>query len=220
MNKKNQIKISLFCFIAIYSFSCGDFQINKSIEIADGEKHKDDITTVNGSITIGNNCEILGSCQSINGGIEIGKGSIVRNINTVNGSILIEKDVRVNGDLHSINGSITIKSGTVVTQNVDVINQFIRIDGSNIGGNITIDNGDVFLGAQTEVEGSILVSTERMIEIEGSKRRSVLIEISDGSVVKGNIEVGDETLEAKVFLRNGGKVLGNITNAEIIDENN
>ena len=59
-----------------------------------------------------------------------------------------------------------------------------------------------------------------MIEIEGSKRRSVLIEISDGAVVKGNIKVGDETLEAKVVLRDGGKVLGDITNAELIDKNN
>jgi hypothetical protein len=220
MNKKNQLKFSLFCLFIIYSFSCGDIQLNKSVEIADGAKHKDDITTVNGSITIGKNCEIKGSCQSINGAIEIGEGSIVSDISSVNGGISIERNVRVNGDLHSINGSLTIKSGTVVTQNIDVINQFIRIDGSEIGGDITIDNGDIFLGTKTTVEGNIFVSTERMIEIEGSKRRSVLIEISDGSVVKGNIKVGDETLEAKVMLRDGGKVLGSVTNAEVIDQNN
>lgn len=76
------------------------------------------------------------------------------------------------------------------------------------------------MGTKTTVEGDILISTERMIEIEGSKRRSVLIEIFGGSVVKGNIEVGDETLEARVMLRDGGRVLGEVKNAEVIDQNN
>ena len=220
MHRKNHVYISFFYLLIICLFSSCDIQVNKSIEIADGEKYHDDIMTVNGSITVGKNCEILGSCQSINGGIEIGEGSIVRDVSSVNGNISIEKNVRVNGELNSINGSLTIKSGTVVTQNIDVINQFIRINGSEIGGNITIDNGDVLLGTKTTVEGDILISTERMIEIEGSKRRSVLIEIFDGSVVKGNIEVGDETLEARVMLRDGGRVLGDVKNAEVIDQNN
>ena len=140
MHRKNVLHLSLYYLLISCLLSCGDIQLNKSIEIADGAKHEDDITTVNGSITVGKNCEIKGSCQSINGGIEVGEGSIVSDISSVNGGISIEKNVRVNGEINSINGSLTIKSGTVVTQNIDVINQFIRINGSEIGGNITIDN--------------------------------------------------------------------------------
>lgn len=91
MHRKNPVYLSLFYLLIICLFFSCDIQVNKSIQIADGEKHHDDIMTVNGSITVGKNCEILGSCQSINGGIEIGEGSIVSDVSSVNGNISIRK---------------------------------------------------------------------------------------------------------------------------------
>lgn len=207
--------VLLFSLLLLFGYAC-NVEVNQSVRIDDGTKHRDDITTVNGSITIGKDCEVLGLCRSINGNIRVGEGSTVRDIQSVNGKISIAENVRVDGDLSAINGGVTIKSGVVVTHDIDVINQHIRIEGSEIGGNISIQNGDVFLRDKTTLEGNILVDAEGLFESEGSRRRTVLIEISGGSVVKGNIEVGDQRLEVKVRLRDGGKVLGEVINAEIL----
>ena len=207
--------VLLFSLLILFGYAC-NVEVNQSVRIDDGTKHRDDITTVNGSITIGKDCEVLGLCRSINGNIRVGEGSTVRDIQSVNGKISIAENVRVDGELGAINGGVTIKSGVVVTHDIDVINQHIRIEGSEIGGNISIQNGDVFLRDKTTLEGNILVDAEGLFESEGSRRRTVLIEISGGSVVKGNIEVGDQRLEVKVRLRDGGKVLGEVINAEIL----
>ena len=207
--------VLLFSLIFLFSYAC-NVEVNQNVRIDDGTKHTDDITTVNGSITIGKDCEVLGSCRSINGNIRVGEGSIVRDLQSVNGKISIAGNTRVDGGVSTINGGVTIKSGVVVTHDIDVINQHIRIEGAEIGGNISIQNGDVFLRDKTTVEGNILVDTEGLFESEGSRRRTVLIEISGGSVVKGDIEVGDKSLEVKVRLRDGGKVLGEVINAEIL----
>ncbi len=207
--------VHLFSLIFLLGYAC-NVELNQSVRIDDGTKHRDDITTVNGSITIGKDCEVLGLCRSINGNIRVGEGSIVSDLQSVNGKIAIAENVRVDGNIGAINGGVTIKSGVVVAHDIDVINQHIRIEGAEIGGNISIQNGDVFLRDKTILEGSILVDAEGLFESEGSRRRTVLIEISGGSVVKGNIEVGDQNIEVKVRLRDGGKVLGEVINAEIL----
>ncbi len=212
------IRFSFYILLILSFVACGNIEVNQNIEIADGKRHKDDITTVNGSITIGKDCEILGSCQSINGNIEIGSRSVVQDVSSVNGRILIGKDVRVRGDVNSINGELTIKSGSVISRSIDVLNQNIKITGSEVGGDISIKNGDIFLREKTTVNGSILVNTESILEIEGSQRQSAIVEISGGSVVKGDIDVGDRAIEVKVRLIDGGKVLGEVLNAEIIDK--
>ena len=211
------LRLTLYVAFTISLVACGNIELNRNIEIADGTRHKDDITAVNGSITVGKDCEIQGSCQSINGNVEIGAGSVVRDVSSVNGRIFIDKDVRVKGDVNSINGELTIKSGSVISRSIDVLNQNIKISGTEVGGDITIKNGDIILRDQTTVNGNIFINTESILEIEGSQRQSAIVEISGGSVVKGDIDVGDRSIEVKVRLVDGGKVLGDVLNAEIID---
>ena len=89
--------VLLFSLLLLFGYAC-NVEVNQSVRIDDGTKHRDDITTVNGSITIGKDCEVLGLCRSINGNIRVGEGSTVRDIQSVNGKILDAADISENNE--------------------------------------------------------------------------------------------------------------------------
>lgn len=193
-------------------------EVNKSIDLADGEKHRGDITTVNGSITTGKECIITGDCSAINGMISIGDGSQVKSLQTVNGPIEVGQKVIVKGDLGAINGGINVESGTEVFGDIGMINGRIDISNTVVKRDLSIKNGDIFIRNGSTVEGDILVEAEGLIDTEGSKRRTVTIRVTEDSRVLGDIEVGDTSIQAVLYLKTGGKVMGEITNMEVIEE--
>ena len=115
--------------------------VNGSIHVGDGA-HSTSATTVNGSIHIGAN-GVLESLDTVNGGIHIGAGTkIARTVEAVNGSIALTAGADVGGKVSNVNGSITLVA-------------------AHVGGGIETTSGDIDIGANSRVEGGVLVNADR-----------------------------------------------------------
>ena len=65
------------------------------------------------------------------------------------------------------------------------------------------------------MDGNIIIEEEWG---DSERRKRLDISISNNSLVKGDIIVENDDIIVKVYLSEGGKVLGRIKNAEIIEE--
>jgi cytoskeletal protein CcmA (bactofilin family) len=87
--------------------------VNGGLRLADGVKASD-LTTVNGSINVGENGVIDGDVSAVNGRISIGNGSTVsEDVGNVNGQIGLA-GAQIEGDLSTDNGDIELSDGAVV----------------------------------------------------------------------------------------------------------
>ncbi|MFC1493519.1 hypothetical protein ACFL6O_06110 [candidate division KSB1 bacterium] len=188
--------------------------INRTIYIDDGEKVRGSQNTVNGSIIIGSDCEVGGDCRSVNGDIEVGENSNVRSLQAVNGRIRLEKDVTVRGDIEAINMRILCSPGVKIEGEVYSVNGKIDLDNTTVSKNVSTYNGDIILSGRSRINGDIIIRRNRG---EHQHRRSLTIEIADGSVVEGDVIVRDRDIEVTVYLMNGGKVEGKIVDAEVVE---
>jgi len=98
-------------------FGC-NLTVNQSIRVKDGEIRNTGLTTVNGNIDVGRECEIHGTCRAVNGSIEIGANSIVEDLQSVNGRIDVEENVHVRGNIASVNGSVYCKTGSKIDEEI------------------------------------------------------------------------------------------------------
>ena len=80
--------------------------VNKSIKIAAGTEASG-ATSVNGSISVGENAVVTGNVKTVNGTIRIDAGASVRKVSTVNGGVRLARKV-VSESLGTVNGSIKV----------------------------------------------------------------------------------------------------------------
>ena len=204
----------LFLITLFFAPACR-FGVNKTIYVEDGKTRNGSLNSVNGGIIIGEQCVVRGSSRSVNGRIEVGRESEVEDLQTVNGKIRIARDVKIDGDIESVNGSIRCGAGVNVDGRITAINGRIELDHTTVERDIHTTNGDITLEDNTKVKGDIVV--------EGKKGRGrgyhrLDIKISGDSVVEGRIIVKDRRRDVRVYLSNGGRVLGEVENAEVINE--
>lgn len=184
--------------------------MNRSITIGDGME-TDGRSTVNGSISIGADCIIDGSLDTVNGTIRVDENTTVKDVETVNGSIRLAsgvstKDVgsvngsirlgervTVAGEVTVVNGKISLGKGTKVAHEVSNVNGEITLDGADVAHDLSTVNGDVTLTDGAVVRGDLIV--EKPGGWNNSKNREPIIIIGPGSSVLGNI-----VLERKVEL--------------------
>lgn len=203
-----------FVFVALIFAGC-NFEVNKSIEIGNDEHVQKNLFTVNGSIRIGKRCQVKGDCRVVNGSITINDDSQARDLNSINGKISLGKKVTIRGDAVTINGAISSEPGTVISGDVSSINGEVDLHGTEVGKDIITKSGDVILRNKSIVRGDIRVDKSGMIN-DNSSRLYVNIRLTDDSVVEGDIIVEEKDREVTVDLRGGGKVLGEIRNAEVL----
>ena len=148
MIMKSQGKLMQNCitgFITALIFIAGcDVEVNKPIRVKDGESRDHDLVTVNGSIIIGRDCHIDGTCRTVNGGIEVGKSSHISDLHSINGNIYIEQDVIIQHDVETINGTVRILTGTEIGQDVITVNGRLELSGVTVGRDIASQAGDIF----------------------------------------------------------------------------
>jgi len=72
----------------------------------------------------------------------------------------------------------------------------------------------VTLANNSRVAGDIVIKGK---STRFAKKKALEITVSEGSVVEGAIIVRDEKRKVTVILSGGGKVMGEITNAEVIE---
>lgn len=201
-------------FLSLIILSGCNLSVNKSIVIDDGDKVHGSRNTVNGNIYVGSDCRIDGDLRSVNGGIEIGSHSKVQDLQAVNGRIEVGRETMVRGSIESVNGSVTCDRGVEIQGRLTTVNGNIDLENTIVEHDIKTYNGDITLSDESIVRGDIIIKRSK-----GSSRRHRLlkIEITNGSVVEGDIIVGDRWLDVKVYLSDGGKVRGRVRDADVIE---
>jgi len=210
MKQKNLTIMGLLLVTVLLGTGAG---INESIRVGAGEVRDKDLSTVNGSINIGDDAQINGECSTVNGSIKVGSDAMVENLATVNGGIHVGVGTVVDKDVTVVNGSITMDSGSQAGE-VSNINGRIKLHGAQVAGDISTVNGDVDLEDGSRVGGDIIIQKNK-----GKNHRDAPLKITlDGdSVVEGSIIVKAD-FEVEVHLTNGGRVMGRIEGAEVIEK--
>ncbi len=178
--------------------------VNKSVKIEAGAEASG-ATSVNGSISVGENARVTGNVKTVNGTIRVDAGASIEkastvngavrlargvqseSLNTVNGSIKVDEKVTVDGGITAVNGRITIEAGSSVAENVSNVNGQIELSGALVGGNLKTVNGDVSLAEQTVVKGDLIVEENNSWGWGKSSSRKPRIVIGPGSRVEGKI---------------------------------
>jgi hypothetical protein len=213
--KQSHLSLARIIIFATWLIGCGDIGVNRTIQIADGEKRRGDLNSVNGAVIIGKNCEIEGSCRAVNGKIVVDESSTVHDLMSINGSITVKTGVRVQGEITAVNGSVQCEPDVVVKEEISTINGDIRLDNSRVAYDILILNGDVLLHNRSVVDGDVVFRKEPG---RAQDHSSLQITISDSSIVAGSIINRDENREVSVLLTTGGQVKGKIQNVDIVRE--
>ena len=204
----------IFLIGAAILFSGCNMAVNRSFTLRDGKTLRSGKIAINGSVNIGSDCKVGGTCRSINGVIRVDENSKVESLQSINGGITIKRDVVVHGSASTVNGSVTCGSNSIIHGNISAVNGCIELDQTEVERNIKVYNGDVILDRGSVVHGNIIVGRNK-----GKSHRTerILIEIRDGSEVKGDIRVEERDAEVEVILSGGGKVHGRVKGAEVIE---
>ena len=178
------VAVSLLLVSTAFARGIDVDKVNGSIHI-ESDQQAGDLSTVNGGIRV----DTGGSAQkvsTVNGGIELGDHVSVDTVETVNGGIELGQDARVAREVEAVNGSIRLAQGAEVGGRASNVNGRITLDAAHIGGGIETISGDVEIGANSRVEGGLLVDKPHGFSWGKSKNPRVVI--GPHAVVDGTLE--------------------------------
>ena len=205
----------LILLMAVPAFA----SINKSVKIDAGEE-SDGASSVNGSITVGDDAVVTGGVETVNGSINVGDNAEIRNastvngklrlgegvtagdLSTVNGSIKAGRGASIDGTIEAVNGSISIEEDSSVTGGVGNVNGDIKLDGAEVGGDLGTKTGDIEI-MNSVVQGDVIV--EKPGYWNRMTKRKPRVVIGPGSRVEGKIVVEHEV---KLFISDSAEVGG------------
>lgn len=152
---------TVFATSAAFAAGNADLDIDKvngSIHVPDNAT-AGKLSTVNGSIRLGGGTHAT-SASTVNGAIEIGDSATLEALDTVNGGIHIGAKTKIAKTVEAVNGSLTLAAGADVGGKVSNVNGGITLDAAHVGGGIGTVSGDIDVGANSRVEGGILVDAD------------------------------------------------------------
>jgi len=161
------ILVVALCTLAVASAAASEFsKVNGSVEVEAGRKLNDDVSTVNGSVRIGDGAAV-DEASTVNGSIRLGPHASARELSAVNGRLTLDQDSTVSGEISNVNGDI-------------------RIAGAHVLGNIETYNGSIDVGVNSRIDGDIIVkkSSSNWFSWHGDRPRIV---IGPGAIVKGTM---------------------------------
>lgn len=159
-------------------------KVNGSIRLETGQQ-AGDLSTVNGSIRMADKASAA-KVSTVNGAIELGVQGGADSIGTVNGSITLGAGAKVAKGIKAVNGSIRLGERADVAGPVSNVNGRIALEAAHVGGGITTVSGDIDIGADSRVEGGLVVEKQR--GWSWSVSRNPRIVIGPRAVVTGNLE--------------------------------
>lgn len=166
-------------------------KVNGAVRVAAGQQ-AGDVSSVNGAVHVGDNATVK-EASTVNGAVELGEKAQASELGTVNGSISLASHSRVSGKVEAVNGSIHLDQGAEVGGRVENVNGAIVLDGAHVGGGIGTVSGDITVGANSRVEGGILVDKTRGW-FGGSNGRPPVVVIGPHAVVQGTLEFKREVV--------------------------
>jgi len=159
-------------------------KVNGSIHVPDNST-AGKLSTVNGGIRIGAGAHAK-SAETVNGGIDVGGNATLESLETVNGGLRIGEKTKVAKTVETVNGSITLDNGVDVAGKLSNVNGGIRLDNAHVGGGIETVSGDIEVGANSRVEGGILVEADHSWFRFGSGRLPRIV-IGPRATVQGTL---------------------------------
>ena len=168
-------------------------KINGTAQVEAGQ-HAGDVSSVNGAVRIGAGASIQ-KADTVNGSVDLGDHAQAQSLETVNGAIRMGSDSKVRGEVSTVNGSMTLAQGADVGGKLDNVNGTITLNAAHVAGGIETVSGDITVGANSHVEGGILV--DKTHGWFSSNSRKPIIVIGPHAVVTGTLEFRRE-VELKV----------------------
>lgn len=170
--------------------SAGDVStVNGSVSIEEGASTHN-VETVNGSINIARNATVQ-TVETVNGGVALGSGAKAASVETVNGTLRLSEGAQVSGHVTAVNGSATLEKGVDVAGELANVNGKMTITAAHVGGGLHTVNGDIMIGADSRIEGGILVEKPNLNWFNFSRREPRIV-IGPGAVVQGKLKFEHE----------------------------
>jgi DUF4097 and DUF4098 domain-containing protein YvlB len=178
--------------------------VNKSIKIAAGEESSG-ASSVNGSISVGENAVVSGNLKTVNGTIRVDDGATIEKASTVNGTVRIGENVKseslgtvngsirvargstVDGEIEAVNGRISLANETSVADNIANVNGDMDLSGATVGGDVKTVNGDIELSEGSVVKGNLIVEEPSSWGWGKSSKSKPRVVIGPGSRVEGDL---------------------------------
>ncbi len=159
-------------------------KINGSIQIESGQQ-AGDLSTINGSIRIADGASAA-KVSTVNGSIKVGRQATVDSLETVNGGLDLGEGARVAHTIEAVNGSVTLGKGTDVAGHVSNVNGRFTLDAAHVGGGLETVSGDIEIGANSRIEGGLLVDRQSGWFNWGNRKPRIVI--GPHAVVEGKLE--------------------------------
>lgn len=167
-------------------------KVNGTVHV-DAGQHAGDVSTVNGAVHIEDGA-VVQKASTVNGAVDMGDRVQATSAETVNGSVSLGQQGRIAGTIDSTNGGIRLAKGADVKGKVSNVNGSINLDAAHIGGGISTVNGDVIVGANSHVEGGILVDKPSGFFHWNNNSRLPHVVIGPHAVVQGTLEFRREVV--------------------------
>jgi cytoskeletal protein CcmA (bactofilin family) len=119
--------------------------------------------------------------ETITRDISLTSTALSESLHSLTGAITLQRGARVAGNVETGNGEIVLESGSAVAGELSNTTGTIRIDGARVGGLVSTTYGDIYIGANSRLEGGILVHKRNVIGL------------SLGDDLKLGIPVGNST---------------------------
>ena len=119
----------------------------------------------------------------------------------------------VEGNVESVNGSVEIGAESEVSGKVGTVNGAIELDHTLVQRDVRTVNGDIELRNNSVVTGDVVIEDKMDV---AKRQRPIEIEVTGGSIIEGDVVV-KRNVDVRLILRDGGKVLGQVDGAEVID---
>ena len=159
-------------------------KVNGSIRVPDNAT-AGKLSTVNGGIHIGAGAHVK-TAETVNGGVDVDRDSTLTSIETVNGGVQVGEKTKVEKTVETVNGGITLQTGADVAGKVSNVNGGMRINGAHVGGGLETTSGDIDIGANSRIEGGLLVNEDHSWFHSNSSRKP-RITIGPHATVNGNL---------------------------------
>lgn len=158
-------------------------RVNGSIKIQAGQS-AGDLHAVNGSIDVAEAAQVR-EASTVNGDIDLGARASAESVGTVNGGIDLGDGARVAHEVRAVNGRIRLGRGADVAGMASNANGKFELVAAHVGGGIRTVAGDIEVGADSRVDGGILVDEPKG---RSNDTRVPRIIIGPRAVVDGTLE--------------------------------
>jgi hypothetical protein len=101
--------------------------------------------------------------ETITRDITLSSKARAESLESMTGSIILQRDSRVTRDVETGNGMLVLEPGSDVAGDLSNDTGTIRIDGARVGGQVSTTYGDIYVGAESRVDGGIVVHKRNVI---------------------------------------------------------